>query len=94
MISIWNFGFGASIGAGGASRIGDSQNLGFDYWQTLLGAPAFAPFANGEYELVFTVFEKGTSNVVAISDITVVVPTPGTAAGLAFAALAAARRRR
>ncbi|MEM7754515.1 MAG: hypothetical protein AAF297_02650 [Planctomycetota bacterium] len=83
----------ALAGSGGASTLGDSQNLGFNFW-SLLGAPAFDPFANGEYDLALTVFEKGTSNVIARSDITVVVPTPGAAGVLALAGLAAVRRRR
>ena len=80
-------------GGSGLSVFGDSQNLGFGFW-SLLGAPAFDPFANGEYDLVFTVFAKGTSDVIARSDLTVVVPTPSAAGVLALAGLAATRRRR
>ncbi len=82
------------LGFDSLSTYGDSQNLGFSFWQLLYGAPAFDPNAAGEYDFIYTVFEKGTSNILAQTDITVVVPTPGTAGVLAIAGLAAARRRR
>ena len=82
------------LGQGGASQGGDSQNLGFSFWQNLFSAPTFDPNAVGEYDLVYTVFQKGTDNVLAQADITVVVPTPGTAGLLALAGLTATRRRR
>ena len=81
-------------GYSGLSQFGDSQNLGFEFW-SVLGAPAFDPFANGEYDITFSVFEKGTSNVYAQSDITVqVVPAPGVACVLGLAGVTARRRRR
>jgi len=83
------------LGQGGAIQGGDSQNLGFSFWQGFpFFAPAFDPNAIGEYDLVYTVFEKGTSNVLAQADIVVQVPTPGAAAVAGLAGFAALRRRR
>lgn len=82
------------VGIAGLSQYGDSQNLGFNIFQ-LAGAPqAFDPNAVGEYDLTYTVFEKGTSNVLARTDITVVVPAPGAAAVACVVGLTSVRRRR
>jgi hypothetical protein len=84
----------ALAGNSGASVFGDSQNLDFGFW-SLLGAPAFDPFAAGEYVLAFEVLERGTSNVFARSEITVnVIPSPAAAPALGLLGLAAMRRRR
>lgn len=83
------------LGTSGASRFGDSQNLDFSFWQTFFGAPTFDPFATGEYDLRLTVFEKGTSNVLAESSIRVVVPTPSAVGALVMlGAIGGVRRRR
>jgi hypothetical protein len=83
------------LGTSGDSQFGDSQNLDFSFWQTFFGAPPFDPFATGEYDLRLTVFEKGTSTVLAESSIRVVVPTPSSVASLALlGAIGGLRRRR
>ncbi len=84
-------------GFGGLSVFGDSQNLGFDFWQTLFGAPAFDPLATGEYELLFSVRDPSSGELLAeVGNIVQVVPTPTAALGAvpAILALGAVRRRR
>lgn len=82
-------------GFGGLSILGDSQNLDFDFWQILFGAPAFDPNAPGEYELVFTVRDPANSAILAEAvNIVEVVPTPGAAALLGLGSITAMRRRR
>ena len=76
------------------SQLGDSQNLGFGFWTALFGAPGFDANAAGEYDFELTVFEKGTSNVIAQSNVAVVVPAPGAAALAGIAGLGLVRRRR
>ncbi len=84
-------------GFGGLSVFGDSQNLGFSFWQTIFGAPAFDPFATGEYEMLFTVRDPSSGEILAeAGNIVQVVPAPTAALGAAPVLLAfgATRRRR
>lgn len=81
------------FGQGGLSSTGDSQNLGFGFWAGL-GASGFDPNAVGEYDIVLSVFDKSTGAEIAVSDITVVVPTPGAASIAFIGGIAALRRRR
>ncbi len=69
---------------GGLSTFGDSQNLLFDFWQTVLGAPSFDPNAIGEYELRLTIRDRNTNAIEAeVSNTINVVPLPPAAfAGL------------
>lgn len=84
-----------SQGFGGLSVFGDSQNLDFDFWQTLFLAPPFDPNAPGEYEMVFTVIDPAGNNVIAETFAVVeVVPTPGAVALLGIGGFTAMRRRR
>lgn len=92
----------------GDSVVQQSWNVGFDFIET--GIPAlgsfnglgtFDPNQTGTYVVTLAVFEPGSGNPFALgSEIgsvaieVVVVPTPGAAAVLGFAGLAAARRRR
>lgn len=84
---------------GGLSTFGDSQNFLFNFWQTDFGAPAFDPFATGEYEMRLSVRDRVTDAVVAEVFNTVnVVPLPPAAfAGLgllgSLAGVRAIRRR-
>ncbi len=84
-----------SQGFGFLTQVGDSQNLDFDFWQLLLGAPAFDPNAGGEYELVFTVRDPANNFILAeTTNFVEVAPTPGAAAILGLGGVVAMRRKR
>jgi hypothetical protein len=64
-----------------------SENLGFDYWQTLLNAPAFDPNALGDYDIAITLLDGngGVLNSVEATYRVVAVPVPAAAmAGFAL----------
>lgn len=90
------------VGFGGLTEVQDSQNLGFTFWDNasflaLTGSTprsaAFNPFALGTYRVQLDVI-RGGNNISSSEMFVNIVPTPGAAALLGIAGLAATRRRR
>ena len=92
----------STIGLGSLTSLQDSQNFGFGFWDdpTFLArtgstarTTSFNPFALGTYRVQLDVI-RGGNNISSTEMFVNIVPTPGAAALLGLASLAATRRRR
>ena len=86
--------FAIANALGGSSFLGSSENLDFDFWTLLLGAPPFDPNATGEYEIKLSVHALTGEPLGEVSNTVVVVPLPSAAlAGLGMLGGLGAYRR-
>lgn len=83
-----------NVSAPAATKVGDSQNLNFNFWSALPGYQPFNPWAPGKYDLMLSVTPLSESSSSVTSSISVVVvPLPAAAwAGLALLGAVGVRR--
>lgn len=87
--NIQTYNLSAAYGGGATTIVQDSQNLGFSFW----GQP-FSNTALGQYVFTLSAVDNVGTTLSSIDMFVNVVPTPGAAALLGVAGLAATRRRR